>query len=362
MQEENILYEVLDLKDPWQVMKTSVDRGEKRFDVYLGYKGGRKKGIFGFVRKMSDSNNSGRQTCPYCHVSLPEYKETETVTVRHLPMSGFSTYLHVPPSNTFSTNTKDCICARQWHKPGTVCSPELYDLVVEMLQGAKNPEVVGNILGLSSVELAQVMEVADIPLQGALGNKDSAGAGVAQATGIPQFTHPNWMRLVRRELPFETKMVALNMLLGRIQANFEKEPTADIGVTSVKALRKFFVRNEKLLKKEIATIKGDTVSPDVPSGQIGAKANDHGNIPELSSAIWQLILDEQFEIKTKNIALLMLISQFRKKVRLNQDNATVEAAKKNIRNFFIRNESRLQSEVAQLQENGTFTDTKAEGE
>lgn len=350
MQNVELFRELLKIEPPWQILSIVVSPEEKKLDINLGYKGVEKKSFFRFARKKSSFGTGGKTTCPHCQTTLPLNGEFSTVSVRHLSTAEYSTYLHVPVSGTVNSFKTNCVCMRQWRKPGTDCTKEFFDMTVEMITAFRDIEKVGNILKLTADEMKMVLETSDFPDGNDAMQKSSGIKGTAITIGIPEFANPNWLQLVKGELTIQSKVVAFSMLLSRVQAAYLKKPTIDTEVSGVKILRQFFKRNERLLKREIAILKS-TAESSYETKILKQEPSD-SNIPEESAIVWQQFAKGDLSITTKHVALQMLLRQIQNSLIQNPTEAAIHAGIRIVRNYFVKNERLLGDEIAQLKKLG----------
>ncbi|MDZ7736468.1 MAG: hypothetical protein U5P41_10465 [Gammaproteobacteria bacterium] len=149
MQDLDFCKQVLGLSDPWQVEAVEVDQPSSRLDIYVGFGGGGKKGLFG---------GGGQNMCPQCHTELPRTGDYEAITLRHLPLAGLRTYLHVPPSGAVQSDQPDCICMQDWMASSTKFTQAMQNHVVQALQNAPTNQIAAKLAGVSSSEAREVSD------------------------------------------------------------------------------------------------------------------------------------------------------------------------------------------------------------
>lgn len=71
---------------------------------------------------------------------------------------------------------------------------------------------------------------------------------------IPPVSNPKWSQLIKGEISFDYKLLALKIMLTRLQQKVKANPASV--ADSIKELADFFTKNEKLLADDIKTIFG----------------------------------------------------------------------------------------------------------
>ena len=334
MQNFEFFNELLELRTPWQVADVSVDQSRKRVDIHLGFKGPAKKSLFGFASKKGIFGMGGNATCPHCQSILPKNGSFKTISVRHLSVADFITYLHIPSPGTVKSLNTDCVCMQSWMVAGTRCTPAFYDYVLSLLHKVSERDAVTDLISISAKELQEIIDVSDMKT-------------AAEDSGVPELHHPNWRRLVSGEITIQPDFLALNMLLRRVRASYEKSPSAESSLEGAKVLRQFFLRNQKMLKVEIEILSGRNADVVNSKARIRSSVTE-SNLPDESALVWQKVASGELSINTKQIGLQMLLSQMRKSLMQNPDDSNREAYIRKVRNCCIKNREYLKDEIAQL--------------
>lgn len=249
MQHIDYLDQLLEIHQPWQVSNVLVSQSSKRLDIFIGFGEPEKKGLFGFSLKRDFLGGSKRLSCPYCQTALPRNGEFEIITVRHLPIAGFATYLHVPSPGTVQSSYSECSCMRSWEADGTLCTIAMRDYIVSFFQAGTSLKTVAQLTYFSEDELMAIRQSANIGASPAPFRADAA-----KSHNIPNVDHQKWQQLIKGDLAIQTQFVALNLLLHRLRREVDKSPDVVTSVASAEQLYKFFVRNQKVLKNEIDQI------------------------------------------------------------------------------------------------------------
>lgn len=346
MQDLDFCRQILGLTDPWQVQAVEIDQPSNRLDIYLGFGSSRKKGLFG---------GSEQGVCPACQTTLPPAGAYETITLRHLPLGGLRTYLHVPPAATAGSEQPDCICMQDWSAAASKFTEAMQNYVVAALQATPNNQTAAKLAGISSSEAREISEITGITPAAAAQSADSdAAAGRSQAShdfelidsgNIPSADHEGWQRIINGDLPIRTDSVALRMLLQSIRSNVEKDPGDHTRRAGAQSLRQFFIKNQQLLKHEVELLRGDQ------STMSSREVTDSGTssvLPTESAPVWQRLINNEQRLDTRVVGLQMMIERVRQSVERNPTDANRVAGARILRQFFAKHQSRLSSEIGQL--------------
>lgn len=346
MQDLDFCRQILGLTDPWQVQAVEIDQPSNRLDIYIGFGGARKKGLFG---------GSEQAVCPACQTALPQTGDYEAISLRHLPLGGLRTYLHVPPAATAGSAQSDCICMQNWAAAGGKFTEAMRDYVVVALQSAPNNQTAAKLAGISSSEAREIGEITGITPMGRDQSTDSdTVASQSQAShdfelidsgNIPAPDHSGWQRIIKGDLPIQTDSVALRMLLQRIRSNVEKDPSDSTRHAGAQSLRQFFIKNQQLLKHEIELLSGDQ---STMSSRAVTDSGAGGALPTESAPVWQRLIDGKQRLDTRVVGLQMMIERVRQSVERNPTDTNRMAGARILRQFFAKHQSRLSSEIAQL--------------
>jgi hypothetical protein len=249
MQNVDFLDQLLEIQKPWQVLNVLVTNSSKRLDIFIGFGEPEKKGLFGFAFKGDFLGGSKRLSCPYCQTDLPRNGEYETISLQHLPIAGFATYLQVPVSGTVKSIRPECSCMRSWGSEKARYTKAMRDFLVTLLHAGASSQMVVKLTGITEDQLMKIREFAELARSERVA-KPSSGAAVTDGN-IPGIDNQKWRQLIKGELPFSTQVVALNLLLQRTRRETEKSSDEATMAACVRQLHHFIVRNQKLLKPEI---------------------------------------------------------------------------------------------------------------
>jgi len=336
MSDTEILSQILNLDDEWHIESAEVDLPSNRLDINIGFGQAKKKSLFG--RKKIEN-------------SAPR------VTLRHLPILGMRTFLHVPEQGSVESD-------KIWNPAGSKLTNEMEEFLIEILKNSKSNQATSRISGITTAEVREVSErtgAGTDDLADALSNVASAATAnntltdyhevrsfeLIEHSDVPPETHENWQRVIAGDIPIQTKAVGLQMLLQRIRQDIANNPSEISRIKSAKLLRQYFVKNQKQHKAEIAVISGNaeqTTSQGSATDQIIGQSG----FPTENHAIWKNIINGNLQVQTSNVALQMMMERVRQSVERNPSEASFQAGTKILRQFFIKHKDRLTNEIQQM--------------
>jgi len=349
MQEHAFYEQLLELHSPWQVLDVSIDPPSKRLDIHLGFHGVLNKRLLDLTRVKVMFGIAAQHTCPQCHSVLPKNNEFDAIAVRHLPIAGFSTYLHVPSPGTVQSTKSDCACMKSWVAKGTRCTVAMRDHVVTLLQAVKSTKSVLQLAGITDEELHKIIQSAKTLTAGVPKDKSTPDrADATENSDIPHLNHPNWQLLITGKLPIQTVSVAFRMLVQHVRASYNKSPGRTAGIAGAKLLRQFFVRNKKSLQRELDQINNYRPGRGVDAAGSSKPIPGADNLPTESALVWQRIVNGDQHLHTSMVGLQMILEQVRKSVQLDPSTVNRQAGIRSLYQFIIKHKGRLSQEIAQL--------------
>jgi hypothetical protein len=334
MSDTEILSQILNLGDEWHVQSAEVDQPSNRIDITIGFGSARKKSLFG--RNKTDSN-------------------VQTVTLRHLPIFGMRTFLHVPEKGSVESD-------KIWNPAGSKLTNEMEAFLIDILNNSKSNQAASRISGISSAEVREIGErtgAGTDDLANALSNVASATTSnnamasdytetksfeLIEHSNIPPETHDNWQRLINGDIPIQTNAVGLQMLLQRIRQDIANNPSEISRINSAKLLRQYFVKNQNQHKADLAAISGQATHA-APQSTVTSLKTD---FPADNNVIWQKIINGDLQIQTSNVALQMMMERVRQSVERTPTESSRQAGAKILRQFFIKHKDRLKDEAQQM--------------
>lgn len=357
MADHDFYKHILDIQTPWKVLDVTIDQPKKQLDIYLGFAGTVKRSVFGFILKKGSTGGGGKQSCPHCNTVVPNNNGFKIIRVRHLPVAGFVTFLHVPAPGSVQSSRSDCICMRSWIAAGTSCTVEMRDYVLALLQVISNDRDVVRLTGITENELRDIQKAGGGAVAGSAKN---VGAQISVAATdddlIPKVEDQVWQRLIRGELSFRSNTVAFNMLLQRLRQNYAASPGSETGTAGAALLRQFFSRNMRVMKPEIDQLvnrrsgtggSGDEQPSTTDKNMSAASAKSDG-IPAADDPVWQLLINGDLFLHSNAVALKMLMQRARLEYIKSPGNEARVAGAKLLRQYFLRHQKSLKNELDQL--------------
>jgi len=337
MQNIEFCKELLKLDDDWSITEIEIDNPSNRLDITIRF-GKQKKKSF-FSRGSDDSNQ-------------------ELITLRHLPLAGMRTYLHVPKPGSVETG-------KIWATAGSPFTKEMEDHIVQTLNSCRSILVAAKLVGITAAEAREISErtgagtepeqVENIPATA----QATAPAPVkvetistrsfdleASTTDLPVETDECWQRLINGEIPIKSGVVGLQMLLQRVRQQIASNPSEVTRLSSARLLRQYFVKNAHLHPAEIGQLTG------APVLEVGAPAAVDQvpveGIPPQSAAVWNELINGQKRIQTGEVGLQMMLERVRLSVERNPSESNRTAGIRILRQYFQKHKQRLASEIEQI--------------
>ena len=238
MSDTEILSQILNLGEDWHVQSTEVDQPSNRIDITIGFGPAKKKSLFGRHKSNDD---------------------IDTVALRHLPIFGMRTFLHVPVPGSVESD-------KVWNPAGSKLTNEMEEFLIQILNNCNSNQGVAKISGLSSAEVREISERTGAgadSLADALSNVAAAASTtpisseytetrsfeLIEHSDLPPETHENWQRVISGDIPIKTNAVGLQMLLQRIRQDVANNPSEISRINSAKLLRQYFIKNQKQHKE-----------------------------------------------------------------------------------------------------------------
>lgn len=344
MLDYQVLKEVLELPEFWEVVGIEVDKPSNRIDFTLSY-GKPKKSIFG--RKKD---------------------EGDIVVIKHLPTLGMRTFLNIPeaaltehPLFGANANSKMTSSLEQWIKAS--------------LESARSYQSVSKITGVTVAEARELAERTGAGIQ-EIDNfetpqeqvttssfdmsstiDDIQSFNIESSDNVPIETHDNWQLLINGDIPVHSNAVGLKMLLQKVRQEVNENPSEITRLNAAKTLRQYFIKNQKTHQEEINLIAGDEATNNVQAIReevlTPSSTSISSNIPEENHAAWAGLLDGTLQLSTKNVGLQMMLERLRLSIMQTSGPQAETNAKKILRQFFQKHSARLSNEMAQLGFNAT---------
>jgi len=362
MQDNQTLGRILKIDSPWRIDQIEIDEPSNRLDVHVALGGERPR------FKLWGSRAS---RCGKCRRELPDADGLGHVTLRHVPVGALRTYMRIPVLDAAGCPDPQCVCVRAWGLGGLRFTHQMVDFVVKVFRATKSFDQTARLLDITIADAHEICERLGVTAETAPVAGDArvaaavpvsafeSTAAAIKATGIPAESHPGWQSLINGEIPVETDVLALKMMLERVRTAIARNPSSASRLAGAKILRQYFVKYQHLHAGELAQIaRGQAVSapaaegaqhgPDLsatvaPKGMTGVRG-----IPPESHRGWQLLIDGQLSIQPDALALQMMLERIRMTIARNPTSAARDAGAKILRQYFVKHQHRHSAEIAQL--------------
>ena len=328
MQNQDICREFLGLEKSWSVIDFDVDVPSNRIDITLGCGTAKKKFFFGRTDK--------------------DYALSK-VTLRHLPIAGMRTFLHLPDRVRSDTN-------QTWAAAGSHFTHEMEAYIVNALNDCHSHKGVARLTGITLAEAREISErtgagigvpaiESDISVSESSGSTATRSFELYQVGDVPKETNANWQRLIDGTLPLQANAVGLQMLLQRVRQVIFANPTEANRLAGIRLLREYFVKNQNMHKADIDILAGGVVVQ--PPIEV-ATSTVPSDLPADNNPCWRGLIDGRIRMQTSKVGLQMMLKRVRLLVEKDPSESTYLAAAKILRQFFLKHYVRLASELSQL--------------
>lgn len=323
--------QILKLDQDWSVSEIEIDEPSNRIDITIAFGTPGKKSLF--KRSNQDA--------------------IKTVALRHLPLFGLRTFLHVPEATAENKN-------KRWSPAGSKFTQEMEDLTIAAIKSNKSIQGVSEVTGLTASDIREISErtghaieriATPAPQAESQSEPEQYEHGISQSFEIvemgdvPAETHANWLKLIEGQISLESNAVGLQMLMQRIKQEIASSPTETTRLAGIRLLRQYFIKNQALHKSDIEIINGTALPTpgDKPALEV-----IQGGLPGEQHQCWQRIISGELKIETAHVGLQMMMERVRLSVENSPSNASRLAGAKILRQFFIKYKNRLKPEIRQL--------------
>lgn len=362
MQDNQILGRILKIDSPWRIDQVELDEPSNRLDVHVTLRGEQPR------LKLWGSRVS---RCGKCRRELPNADALGYVTLRHIPLGATRVYLRVPVYDAAGCPDPQCACVRAWGLGGLRFTHQMVDFVVKTFRATKSFDQAARLLDITIADAHEICERLGVTAEAMPVASDArvasavpvaaveAASPAMKMTGIPPESHPGWQSLINGEIPVETDVLALKMMLERVRTAIARNPTSASRLAGAKILRQYFVKYQHLHATELAQVaRGHAASgqaaesshhgPDLsatvaPKGMTGVRG-----VPPESHRGWQLLIDGQLSVQPDALALQMMLERIRMTIARNPTSAARDAGAKILRQYFVKHQHRHSAEIAQL--------------
>ncbi|MGQ0659130.1 MAG: hypothetical protein ACT4NU_13765 [Chromatiales bacterium] len=362
MQDNQLLGRILKIDYPWRIDRVELDEPSNRLDVHVALSGEHQR-----LKLWGPSASR----CRRCHRELPDPGTLGHLTLRHIPLGETRTYLRVPVYDAAGCPDPQCVCVRAWGMSGLRFTHHMAELAIKTFRATKSYAETAKLLDVTIADAHEICDRAGVMVETAPAAGDTRFAAAVpvaviepaspatRTVAIPPESHPGWQSLINGEIPVETDVLALKMMLERVRMAIVRNPTSASRLAGAKILRQYFLKYQHLHRSELAQISGGQVAggraaesnrhlPDLtatvaPQGMTGVRG-----IPPESHRGWQLLIDGQLRVQPDALALQMMLERIRMTIARNPTSAARDAGAKILRQYFVKHQHRHRAEIAQL--------------
>ncbi len=334
MQDLELCEQLLSLEDGWSISAIELDEPSHRLDITIRFGTAKKRALF------KRSANKGDQV---------------NIALRHLPIAGYRTYLHVPKPGTVESN-------KLWAPAGSRFTHEMQAYIVNALNSCRSVSAVAKLVGITPAEAREISErtgaggdfheeerpvlSTPMPKPEMEVEHHPARSFELDSSSLPVETHPNWQRFINGDIPIQSSAVGLQMLLQRVRQQIANNPSEVTRLSSARLLRQYFIKNQAQHPVEIAMLTGAEIAP--VAGFATTEIAAASAIPSEIDPCWQQIIDGEFKIATNEVGLQMMLERVRQSVERNPSETTRMAGIRILRQFFTKHQNRLRDELEQM--------------
>ena len=324
-----LLLSLLKLDPSWSISEIEIDEPSNRLDITLCY-GGQKKRFFWQKSRT---------------VPLDQY-----ITVRHLPIWGMRTFLHVPPPDKVDANMN-------WMSAYSGFTHKMDKFIADALDTCRSNQGAAELTGLTTAEIRENSErlgivtsktdiafpeeVAVEPVEHL--TERSFDLPYEDSALIPPQTHPGWQQLIDGKVELISRAIGLQMLLQRVRQAIANNPTETERLANINLVRQYFIKNHGLHEQDIKLLFGSVSPAREPEFPVADTGIANENDPQ-----WRSIIDASASFETDNVGLQMMLEQIRRSVVANPSESNYLVGAKILRQFFLKHQKQLGTEMAQI--------------
>ena len=328
-----LLEQLIKIDRPWSISMLEIDQPSNRLDITIQYNV-RKNWLFWWRKE-----------------------EVEYKVLRHLPLLGMRTFLHVP---LLSSINKEA--GKMWGHLDSNITYQMESFVTETIQRCASIKDVADITDMMQEDVRKIASMANVTTKSVevttpsliekpesnIIDLPASNLGTtfdldSELKNIPDETHPQWQRIIDGQAVLPSHAVGLKMLVQKLMTDIKSDSKETTRLSSIKILRQYFIKNYALYEDDIVTL--------FLSDEKFVKKDD---VPDKQSNIWKKIIDEETKFVTSNVGLQMMLNQVKTSVSNNKTAASYLAGTSILRQFFVKHKEFLGKELDQLR--GLVTD------
>lgn len=181
---------------------------------------------------------------------------------------------------------------------------------------------------------------------GAEHERPAPAADNISRANVPAETDNIWHKVIDGAVGLRTGVIGLQMMLEQMRQSVVRNPSENSRLAAVRILRQFFVKHQAQLVDELRQLsEGGGAAVGVEAS--GAKPS-RPSVPDESAAVWQHVINGDFQIDTDALALKMMLERIRISIQNNPSEGTRMAGIKILRQYFIKHREVHRTELGQL--------------
>lgn len=313
MQDTEMLSIIMGLDNKWRVESIKVDTPSKRIDIQVLFHKKKHKPWF----MLHKSSNSAKN-----------------ISVRHLPIMGMKTYLHIYYENSIDVNKLGLFTDFKYTK-------DMGNYILELLNTSLSKKMIARLTGLSISAIKQFIK----QYESNIGGTDSLKSEYLDIAckNIQENKHLYLTNIINEEI--SDRQSSLDEMLNNLKREITTSEPEVAHIKTAKLLHQYFTKNQDdiKLKTNVQNIK--------PRDNTNAKQTPLSIIEifqDISMNTWHDIIDSKCSIKTSNINLQRILKKINTSLENDHSKYKRESAILILQQFFIINRKYLHDEIQQL--------------
>lgn len=229
MRDAELLQQVLEITNPWQVVRVRDDLGERRIDVWVGEQGARSGWFFS---------------------SKPVVAEGPEEVWQHLNLGQSQCFVHVPVASALARGGQPWCGERE-----IPFTRALARQVATLLWEGINLQTICVLLGIRVDDLWKFKHSLDNGKTGLSPGHAAAPVAVSPpASAVPDPNDPVWERLLDGSINIDIRVLSLKLLMTRLRDQMRVISDSEVRRLKTYEMHRYFVRYEQTLGHELAQL------------------------------------------------------------------------------------------------------------
>lgn len=230
MKDAELLQQVLEISNPWQVVRVRDDLGGHRIDVWVGEQGARSGWFFSSKPVLADGPENVWQ---------------------HVNLGSSQCFVHVPAASALPRDTQPWCGERD-----LPFSRALARQVATLLWEGLNLQTICVLLGVRVDDLWKFKHSLDRGKTGLASDHADAPVVVSPPTScVPDPNDPVWEHLLDGSLNIDIRVLSLKLLLTKLRDQMRVISDSEVRRLKAYEMHRYFVRYEQTLGHELAQLR-----------------------------------------------------------------------------------------------------------